>query len=200
MRLQLQRNLRRGSSDMTGINNMCCRVLGLLVAAVVLTGCAGGDLSDLDEYMQQVRQKPAPPIEPVPTFAQYESFIYGAAGARSPFERPRALDMLDINGADAATSMVKPDELRTKEYLEQFNISAVVMVGTVVKDGTIWGLVDDGTANIHRVQVGNYVGRNYGKIFYIDNSRIDLKEIVPNGPDGWLERPKTLQLQEVLEK
>ncbi|HQQ62887.1 MAG TPA: pilus assembly protein PilP [Pseudomonadales bacterium] len=173
----------------------------VLVVLSVLGGCVGGDLSDLDEYMQQVRQKPAPPIEPVPPFEQYEAFSYAAAGLRSPFEKPQAIVIIDLAGGKSGSpAIVKPDETRPKEFLEQFNLSSIVMVGSVVKDGTIWGLVDDGTGSIHRVRVGEYMGRNYGKIQYIDNSRIDIKEIVPNGPDGWLERPKTLQLQEVAGK
>jgi type IV pilus assembly protein PilP len=169
--------------------------------SLFLSACFSNDMSDLDEYMQEVRQRPAPPIEPIPTFPQYEAFIYGAAGARSPFEKPQALEIMTFeNGKVEGAAQIKPDELRPKEFLEQFNISSISMVGTVVKDGGMWGLVDDGTSQIHRVQVGNYMGRNHGKIFYIDNSRIDIKEIIPNGPDGWLERPKTLQLQEVTEE
>jgi len=173
---------------------------GLFLVVLCLSGCNAEDITDLDEYMQDVRQRPAPPIEPIPTFPQYESFLYGAAGLRSPFEKPQAIEELIIEGNKVAPQqMVKPDDLRPKEFLEQFNISSISMVGTVVKDGVMWGLVDDGTGNIYRVQVGNYMGRNHGKIYYIDNGRIDLKEIVPNGPDGWLERPKTLQLQEAAE-
>jgi type IV pilus assembly protein PilP len=173
----------------------------ILPFMLLVVGCGGGDMSDLDSYMQDVRQKPAPPLEPIPTFPQFDAFLYGAAGKRSPFEKPQALTEITIDGTNVdGAVMVKPDELRPKEALEQFNISSIVMVGTVVKDGAMWGLVDDGTANIHRVQVGNYMGRNHGKIYFIDNNRIDLKEIVPNGPDGWLERPKTLQLQESAEQ
>ena len=157
--------------------------------------------SKFDAFMQAERQKPAVPIEPIPTFPQFDTFVYSAAGKRSPFEKPQALIEIEVKG-DQVTggAIVKPDELRPKEYLEQFNIGAITMVGTVEKDGEIWGLVDDGTANIHKVQVGNYMGRNHGKIYHIDNGRIDLKEIVPNGPDQWLERPKTLQLQESAEQ
>ncbi|MCC7516351.1 MAG: pilus assembly protein PilP [Pseudomonadales bacterium] len=172
-----------------------------LPAVLMLSGCGGGDTSDLDAFMQAERQKPAVPIEPIPTFPQFDTFVYSAAGKRSPFEKPQALIEIEVKG-DQVTggAIVKPDELRPKEYLEQFNIGAITMVGTVEKDGEIWGLVDDGTANIHKVQVGNYMGRNHGKIYHIDNGRIDLKEIVPNGPDQWLERPKTLQLQESAEQ
>jgi type IV pilus assembly protein PilP len=176
-------------------------ILGIILpATLVISGC-GRDMADLDSYMQDVRQKPAPPIEPIPTFPQFDAFLYGAAGMRSPFEKPQAIELLEFEGQKLiGGEMVKPDDLRPKEALEEYNISAIVMVGTVVKDGVMWGLVDDGTANIHKVQVGNYMGRNHGKIIYIDNNRIDLKEIVPNGPDGWLERPKTLQLQESAEQ
>jgi type IV pilus assembly protein PilP len=169
----------------------------MLLVAVVVAGCAR-DMSDLDSYMKDVRNKPAPNIEPIPTFQQYEAFLYGAAGLRSPFEKPQALAEIDLEGTDTGALTVKPDETRVKEYLEQYNISSMMMVGTVSKDGAMWGLVDDGNSNVHRVQVGMYLGRNHGKINYIDNSRIDVKEILPNGPAGWIERPKTLKLQEAI--
>lgn len=180
------------------------RVAKYLVTACALSivaGCGDSAMSDLDSYMQEVRLKPVPPIEPIPTFPQFDSFVYKAAGKRSPFEKPQALVEIEIDGNKVTGgAVVKPDELRPKEYLEQFNISSVAMVGTVTKDGVMWGLVDDGTSNIHRVQVGNYMGRNHGKIYHIDKGRIDLKEIVPNGVDQWVERPKTLQLRESAEQ
>jgi type IV pilus assembly protein PilP len=167
-------------------------------AVLLLAGC-GGDMADMDAYMQGVRGKSIQPIDPVPSLPQYDVFIYGAAGLRSPFERPQAIQDLAGDGA-ARTEVVKPDELRAKEYLEQFNLSSIVMVGSVVKGGIAWGLVDDGTGNIQRVRAGNYMGRNYGKIYYIDESRIDLREIVPSGSVGWVERQKTLKLSERMEK
>lgn len=184
----------------TNYTAMKSRALAVILPVIFLVVGCSRDMTDLDGYMQETRQKPSPPIEPIPTFPQFEAFLYGAAGKRSPFEKPQAIQELIIEGNRVEGVAIKPDELRPKEALEEYNISAIVMVGTIVKDGGMWGLVDDGTANIHRVQVGNYMGHNHGKIFYIDNNRIDLKEIVPNGPDGWLERPKTLQLQEAEEK
>jgi type IV pilus assembly protein PilP len=178
------------------------RALSIVIATVslfVLPGC-GRDMSDLDSYMQDVRKKPAPAIEPIPTFVQYDAFVYSASGSRSPFERPQAMVEIVLGGEGVGGAVVKPDENRVKEHLEQFNISSMLMVGTVVKDGGMWGLVDNGTGEVYRVQVGQYLGRNHGKIVYIDNSRIDLKEIVPTGPDGWVERPKVLRLQEVTEE
>lgn len=175
-------------------------VLVLAAAVMMVTGC-GRDMSDLDSYMQDVRKRPAPDIDPIPPFVQLETYKYGAAGLRSPFEKPEAIQQIDITGEGDANIVVKPDFSRQKEPLESFNISSMMMVGTVVKEGIMWGLVDDGESQVHRVQVGQYLGRNHGKIFYIDNSRIDIKEIVPKGgTDGWIERPKTLKLQEEVEE
>jgi len=175
-------------------------VVASILTVIAVTGC-GRDMSDLDSYMQDVRKRPAPDIDPIPPFVQLETYRYSAAGLRSPFEKPEAIRQIDVTGEGGADVVVKPDFSRQKEPLETFNISSMMMVGTVVKDGTMWGLVDDGESQVHRVQVGQYLGRNHGKIFYIDNSRIDIKEIIPkSGTDGWVERPKTLKLQEQVEE
>ena len=70
------------------------------------------------------------------------------------------------------------------------------MVGTIEKDGLLWALVNDGTGNIHRVQRGNYMGRNHGRIIGIDNLQITVVEIIPDGSSGYLERPKVIRLQQ----
>jgi len=54
----------------------------------------------------------------------------------------------------------------------------------------------NGAGGVHRVKVGDYLGRNHGKILAIDESKIDVMEIVPDGEGGWLERPRSLSLKE----
>lgn len=76
-------------------NELMRITLGLLLVLVGLTGCGSRDMTDLDSYMQEIRKKKAPDIEPPPTFSQYEAFIYGAAGLRSPFEKPQAIAEMD---------------------------------------------------------------------------------------------------------
>ena len=59
-----------------------------------------------------------------------------------------------------------------------------------------WSLIDDGAGQIHRVTVGNYVGRNHGRIVQVTENRTDVIEIIPDGEGGWVERPRTLSLKE----
>ena len=37
---------------------------------------------------------------------------------------------------------------------------------------------------------------NHGRVIAVDDSKIDVVEIVPDGEGGWLERPRNLPLKE----
>jgi Tfp pilus assembly protein PilP len=90
---------------------------------------------------------------------------------------------------------IKPDESRVKQFLEGFSIDTFEMVGTLRNDRQLFALVS-GAGGVHRVKVGDFLGRNHGKILVIDDSKIDVVEIVPDGEGGWLERPRSLSLKE----
>ncbi|OHC27223.1 MAG: pilus assembly protein PilP [Pseudomonadales bacterium RIFCSPHIGHO2_02_FULL_60_43] len=165
----------------------------LLVSSIlILSGCGGGDFSDLQAYMEEVRARPKGEIEPLPKFQPYESFAYSAAALRSPFQPPVKLEMAD---RQKGSKDVKPDETRTKQFLEGFNIETFVMVGTLANDSGAFALVS-GAGGVHRVRVGDYLGRNHGRILAIDESKVDVIEIVPDGEGGWMERPRSLSLKE----
>jgi type IV pilus assembly protein PilP len=165
----------------------------LVLSFFMVSGCGGGgDFSDLQSYMDEVRARPKGEIEPLPKFQPYESFAYSAAALRSPFQPPVKLEVAD---RQKGSKDIKPDETRTKQFLEGFNIESFVMVGTLANDAGSFALVN-GAGGVHRVRVGDYLGRNHGRILAIDESKIDVIEIVPDGEGGWLERPRSLSLKE----
>ncbi len=140
--------------------------------------------------MAEIRSRPAGKVEPVPVFESYEYFSYGASGMRSPFEPPkRALERKRIDNG------VKPDPNRVKEYLEQFDIASFSMVGTISNHLGLWGLVR-GEDGIHRVKAGDYLGRNHGRITFIDDQEIQLIEIMPINQGHWVERQRRIPLTE----
>jgi type IV pilus assembly protein PilP len=57
-------------------------------------------------------------------------------------------------------------------------------------------LVRDPDGVVHRVRVGNYLGQNYGRVIAVEEDRIELVELVPNGTGGWMEKPATIALAE----
>lgn len=159
---------------------------------VLMSGCNGGDFSDLQVFMSEVRARPQGTIEPLPKFQPYEAFTYAAAALRSPFQPPIKVE---LSQRPKGSQDVKPDETRVKQFLEGFNIEAFEMVGTLAKDGGVYGLVR-GAGGVHRVRVGDYLGRNHGRILSVDEAQINVIEIVPDGEGGWLERPRSITLKE----
>ena len=144
--------------------------LGVCLVSL-LTACSQGNgFSDLDQFMAETRAKPRGYVEPLPEFKAYEAFSYSAADRRAPFEPP-----IDV----------------------QLTMKTLEMVGTLQgASGNLFALIEDDTGGIHRVRTGNYMGQNYGRIVGVSETRIELIEIVPNGRGGWVERPRSLTLEE----
>jgi len=168
------------------------RLLCLLLLAPGLLSCADRGFSDLDAFMAEKRARPGGVIEPIPTFKAYEAFAYAATTLRSPFDRPVDIRQLAALSARAA---LRPDDNRPKEFLERFTLDSLLMVGSLERGGQDWTLIRDPDGGIHRVRLGNFLGRDHGRIVETGDTFIAVIEIVPDGTeDGWVERPRTIEL------
>lgn len=69
------------------------------------------------------------------------------------------------------------------------------MVGTIRRNGKDWTLMQDPDGGIHRVGLGNYIGRNHGRVIDMGPTYVAVVEIVSDGSeDGWVERPRSIML------
>ncbi|GJM13324.1 MAG: fimbrial protein [Pseudohongiella sp.] len=163
-------------------------------ASLLLAACApNNNFSDLEAFVVEVNARPSAPVEPVPEFVPYEGFIYGAASSRSPFDVPL---VVDTSSGVVLNQDVEPDFDRIPELLENQSLSELTMVGRLTSvTGVYEALIEDGFGEVHRVGVGDHMGRNYGRIEQISDSQLNMIEIVPSGSGGWVERPQTLTLQ-----
>jgi len=169
------------------------RLLCASVALISLAGCNDDkSFSDLTTFMDEARARPTGTIEPLPKFRAYEAFTYNAANLRSPFQPPIKADLVN---RQKGSRLVAPDETRPRQFLEGFNIEAFEMVGTMGNDSGTFALLK-GAGGVYRVKVGDYLGRNNGRIISIDDSQVDVVEIVPDGEGAWLERPRSISLKE----
>ena len=69
------------------------------------------------------------------------------------------------------------------------------MVGSLEIDGVRWALIRDSENSVHRVRRGNFLGRNHGRIIESNENHIVIIEIVSDGAEGWVERPRTLEIK-----
>ncbi|SDG76069.1 type 4a pilus biogenesis lipoprotein PilP [Pseudomonas abietaniphila] len=163
------------------------------VTLMALAGCDGsGDFDDLKQFMAEVRARPVGNIEPMPKFRPYEAFTYAASSLRSPFQPPIKVDLVN---RQKGSRLVQPDPTRVKQFLEGFNIDGFEMVGTLSNETGMFALLR-GAGGVHRVKVGDYLGRNDGRIVSITESAVQVIEIVPDGEGAWLERPRSISLKE----
>ena len=69
---------------------------------------------------------------------------------------------------------VVPDFERIPELLENQSLSELTMVGRLTTtDGVYEALIEDGFGEVHRVGIGNHMGRNYGRIEQISDSQLN---------------------------
>ena len=167
-------------------------LIAQLFCMLALVGCGQSSQQDLVNFMEETKRRPKGQIEPLPTFSPYQPFTYSAMTLRSPFEKPIPVDESAAKGGRA----VAPDLAREKEFLEGFNITSLKMVGTISKGGQLWALIDDGAKSVVPATVGNYLGMNHGKIISTTSSQIEVMEIVGDGSNGWVERPRIIKLEE----
>ena len=153
-----------------------------------LVGCSSAD-NELARFIEDTKKEPGGRVEPLPEIKPYETFVYSAADLRSPF-------LPSSPGAGAGYSGVRPDSKRNREFLEQFSLDTLKMVGTLKLSGQMYGLVQTKDGLVHRVSAGNHLGQAEGKIIDITPAKISLIEIVPDSLGGYMERPAALALNE----
>lgn len=161
----------------------CKQLISLLLIAFIATGCSR-DMDDLDAYVIETLAEDGGVIKPLPEIKPYDVFIYNADadGLRSPF-----VPDVDTSASAAANSM-RPDRDRSREFLEQYSLDTMRMVGTLLLADTYYGLVQDSDGLIHRVVPGNYLGQNDGRVVNISEAQIELIEIISDGLGGYIER------------
>lgn len=164
----------------------------LVLTSVLLSSCSSNQ-DDLDRYIADVKARPAAPIPPIPAVRTYTPYEYEGLEGRDPFRRSTS-EGADEVAAQTNSDGPRPDFQRTREYLERFELDTLTMVGTFAKESSNWALIRDPDGVVHRVSVGNYLGKNHGKVGLIDQDVVELSEFIADGAGGWIVREAAMAL------
>jgi type IV pilus assembly protein PilP len=167
--------------SLRGARVICTAVL----ASFIVAGCSGGQ-SDLQKWIDDTKKKPGGRIQALPEVKPYETFVYSAGNMRSPFQ--------PLGPSAGSAASLRPSSRRNREFLEGFSLDTLKMVGTFKVGSKSYGLVQSKDGLVSKVQPGNYLGQNDGKVTDITGSKISLVEIIPDGLGGYIERPASLAL------
>ena len=167
-------------------------VVGVIIMATLLSACSAKQ-DDLNRYIAEVKARPATPIPPIPPVRTYTPYVYEGLLGRDPF-RQSTSEGSDQVAQSGTGNGPRPDLQRPREYLERYELDTLSMVGTFSKETSEWVLIRDPDGVIHRVAIGNYIGKNHGKVNGISNSEVQLSEFIADGIGGWLVRGASVAL------
>lgn len=161
-----------------------------IMCGLILVGC-DSRIDVVNEQMASIRNQPPLPIEPAPIFSPVPTFNYSAHQLKSPFIPGSLAAELKI----MAGKRVYPNLSRQLQPLESYAIESLNMKGSMRSQaGQVLALIQTPDGEIERVQRGSYMGMNHGRVVSITPTQIDLVEIIPDGRDGYVERPRSLVL------
>jgi type IV pilus assembly protein PilP len=182
--------------------------LGLIIA--LLSACSDREISDLEDYVANIKNQPSIKVEPLPDFLPLFPYYYPPPdGKPDPF-KPFAMDYPGIGGPKPFTPTEPthcplPDNPYRHRSLLEIPLDALEMVGTIQKASTekgqtedLLGLVElksDGIGIIHRVRQGDYLGDNLGKVINISEDKIEILEQLPDGNGCWRAEVTTIPLR-----
>ena len=179
------------------------KFLVVALAVVMLSGCqllVTGGADDLESYVSEVLQRPGKGVKPIPEFRQTQVYIYqsGSANAKDPFALFFDEAARERRGIEQELSPEWEQEIvhRNRQDLEEYELDALRMAGSLEFGSILWGLVVDPDSVIHKVKVGDYAGRNVGKVVRITADAIELRELVQDSRGRWDERTAALRLPE----
>lgn len=165
-------------------------ILVFSVIGLALVGC-DSRIDAVNQEMANIRNQSPLPIEPAPDFTSVETFNYAAHQLKSPFLPSSLAAELKI----MAGKRVYPNFNRQQQPLETYALESLNMKGSMRNQaGGIIALIQTPDGQIERVQRGNYMGLNQGRIVNISPTQIDLIEVIPDGREGYVERPRSLIL------
>jgi type IV pilus assembly protein PilP len=161
-----------------------------LCVTLLLAGC-NSRIDVVNQEMANIRNQPPLGIEPAPVFPPVPTFDYAAHQLKSPFMPSSLAAELKV----MAGKRVYPNFARQPQPLESYALETLSLKGNMRNQaGGILALIQTPDGEVERVQVGNYMGVNHGRITQITPTQIDLIEIVPDGREGYVERPRSLIL------
>lgn len=164
----------------------CCLGLSLLGCTRSVT-YSSNEPKNLEAWVKEVKDRPPPPLDPLPVMQQFETFEYAAQGLRDPFSNVFA---------DQTGSGPRPNPGRRRQALESFPLDTLDMAGTIGGGSNLVAVVVAPDKTPYRVRPGDYMGLNNGRVTAIRKDRIELVELVPDGAGGWEEREASIALED----
>jgi len=176
---------------------------GTIIAIILLlTACANDDMGDLTQFIKTTNARKNTNVSPLPEFKHVPSYFYEVENMRDPFIPFMEAQQQDLNfqgleqaqQGDKKANCPHPDPHRVRVGLELMPLDSLKMTGTLEQDKVLWALILASDGTIYRVRSGDFMGLNSGKVISIEETKVELLELIPNREGCWDETVTSLTL------
>lgn len=156
---------------------------------LLLVACGADEGDDIDRFIKDAPKSLSPKIPAIPQAQPYSPKPYNSDGTLSdPFKSRKS---------DAQHGGIHPDLKRPKAPLEAYPLESLKFVGLISKSTLRYALIKAPDNTVQPVQLGHYVGQNFGVVTAIREDGITLKEIIQDESSGdWMERNASINAQD----
>ena len=172
------------------------RVLFITAGALMLSalGACTADNDELIQWMEQQHKEVKPSVAPVYPPKKFDPQPYLGVTGVEPFGTQK---LIPVGGAPSghSSAVLAAAKAHAAQELESYPLDSMTMVGSLRQAGKTHALIMVEN-RLHDVNVGDWIGQNYGQITAITDTQITLRETVQDATGEWIERASTLQIQE----
>jgi type IV pilus assembly protein PilP len=165
----------------------------LQVTVLLFVTACSSEQSELQAWMDEETKAVAPTKEKISEPKVFEPYRYENATQVDPFSSVKlatALDKLQKN-----KGALQPDLKRRREVLENFPLENIRMVGHLANNKSAFALLQAENV-VYQAKIGNYLGQNFGVITKMNDTEVQIKELVQDAAGEWTERETALRIQE----
>ena len=166
--------------------------LAYLSLILILVGCKANQDS-LEEYVSKVEEQARKEVAQLKPAAEFIAATYDPKISRGPFVLPKEAIVQD-------QPIVKKDcwqpSYRSKNgKLEKYPLSKLRLKGVMGSGSTVSGLVQTPVGNVVKIQKGQFIGLNNGRVTKVTSKYVLINETLPDGLGCWHKRNVKLALK-----
>jgi len=166
--------------------------LAYLSLILVLVGCKANQDS-LEEYVSKVEEQARKEVSQLKPASEFIAATYDPKISRGPFVLPKEAIVQD-------QPIVKKDcwqpSYRSKNgKLEKYPLSKLRLKGVMGSGSAVSGLVQTPVGNVVKIQKGQFIGLNNGRVTKVTGKYVLINETLPDGLGCWHKRNVKLALK-----
>ena len=164
-------------------NSPTVRAGFIYLFALALGACATQDQTELREWMSEQAKSMRGGVPPLPEIKPLEAVSYEGSNLVVPFSPQK------IVTAEPVSKSIVGDIGRVRQPLENFPLEELTVQVIIVTGKRPYALVQPKPPNkpMH-VNVGDYMGQNFGKVVSIDCESVKVLETIKDNNGVWTER------------